>query len=249
MLEPFAVPLFSLLWWGGVLGTIAVMAFVLSVGSRCDAIGRARLGRVLGLIILLVTQVLTPLYLYKAGWFHLAHSLPLHLCSLSAIAAGVLMFFPAQILFEFVFYWGTIGGAISLLTPLMDQGWSNYLVVDYYVMHSGIMIIGVYASKVLGMKPRQYSWAFAVLGVLFFMAPLVLGINELIGANYMFISHRPIDVDNPLNFGEWPWYIFMWAGMFMLIFWSLYRALHVRQNSDTLVRQEIPSEHHQSKKG
>ena len=46
-------------------------------------------------------------------------------------------------------------------------------------------------------------------------------INFLIGSNYMYVNEPP-QVDNPLVIGDWPYYIFLWEILLLIIAYMVY---------------------------
>jgi uncharacterized membrane protein YwaF len=74
----------------------------------------------------------------------LASNLPLHLCGLSGILAGIVVFYRKQMLFEFLYFFGLVGFIHSVLTPEFTGGTSTWKIFDYYVGHSMLIIIPVW---------------------------------------------------------------------------------------------------------
>ena len=51
------------------------------------------------------------------GNFVLASDLPLEMCGLSGILAGIVIFYRNQTLFEFLYFWGICGFIHSIISP------------------------------------------------------------------------------------------------------------------------------------
>lgn len=191
-------------WFGGLLFSLAFILLPPYLLKGKSFAVKHITGKTIGALMLLINLV-QDIYLLNSGMWHLHSSLPLHLCSLSVIIAGIIHFKPGQNLFELLVYWGLPGAFHSLITPELTHGWSPFLYAEYYIAHAGIFAMAVYAAAVYGMKLRKHSW----FKVWLFTQPVmaIAGLtNYLTGGNYMYLSEKPI-ADNPFVMGEWPWYI------------------------------------------
>ena len=200
----FAIPFLSPAWILGLGGSVLVMAITLAAGRRLDDAGK-RTGTLLLGAVSITQWTLVHFYSLATGRWSLIESLPFHLCGISGMLALAFVVRPRQWSYETVYYWGIPGAAAALLTPELNLGDSLYLRADFYVGHGIIVLIGLWATLVLGMRPRPGSWWRAFLWIQLLL-PVVGLINWLLGSNYMFLSAPPI-VDNPLVMGEWPWHI------------------------------------------
>ena len=128
----------------------------------------------------------------------LATHLPLQLCGMSGILAGVVVFYRKQILFEFLYYFGIVGFIHSILTPEFTGGTSSWNIFDYYVGHSMLLIVPAWLMMYYDQRLRHNAWwtSFIYLQLL---VVLVSQANSIIGngANYMYLAKAPI-ADNPL---------------------------------------------------
>lgn len=178
------------------------------------------LRKVLGTIYLAIAVLIHP-YLIYLGLWSAAESLPLHLCALSNIMAGITMWFPNSRNFELLFYWGIAGGIHSLLTPEVTAGAQSILVLEYYFLHVNIIFAPIFLMRFYNLYPRERSWLKVFLATQIVL-PVVGGINWLIDSNYMYLTHKPI-AENPFIIGDWPWYIIGLEVAMILHFWVIYR--------------------------
>jgi hypothetical integral membrane protein (TIGR02206 family) len=178
--------------------------------------------KVLGAIYLLIAVGMQP-YLLHLGIWSKEESLPLHLCALSNIMAGITMFWPTQRNFEILFYWGISGGIHSILTPEITAGSQVLVVFEYYFLHINIIFAPVFLMKFYGLFPKERSWLTVFL-ITQIVLPVVGGLNWLIDANYMYLSHKPI-AENPFIVGEWPWYILVLEVVMFAHFLVLYKLV------------------------
>jgi hypothetical integral membrane protein (TIGR02206 family) len=167
-------------------------------------------------LILIFSSIYSPLRSYLLGDWNTATDLPLHLCGISGVICAILPFLKRkQVLFDFVFYTGVIGGIMSLLTPQMNSyDGSQFAYLEYYVRHSIILIMPIYLLQNYGMELTKKSIVntFIVLNILLV---IIMPFNFYFGGNYMYLAEPP-QVDNPLVIGEWPYYLF-WFEVFMIV--------------------------------
>lgn len=167
-------------------------------------------------LILVFSSIYSPLRSYLIGDWNTATDLPLHLCGISGLICAILPFLKRkQVLFDFVFYTGIIGGIMSMLTPQMNSyDGSQFAYLEYYVRHSIILVMPIYLLQNYGMELTKKSMirTFIALNVLL---AIIMPFNFYVGGNYMYLAEPP-QVKNPLVIGEWPYYV-LWFEVFMIV--------------------------------
>ncbi len=167
-------------------------------------------------LILVFSSIYSPLRSYLIGNWNTATDLPLHLCGISGLICAILPFLKRkQVLFDFVFYTGIIGGIMSMLTPQMNSyDGSQFAYLEYYVRHSIILVMPIYFLQNYGMELTKKSMirTFIALNVLL---AIIMPFNFYVGGNYMYLAEPP-QVKNPLVIGEWPYYV-LWFEVFMIV--------------------------------
>ena len=114
----------------------------------------------LSLAIIYISSVLVihPM-LFSINQWHYQTSLPLHMCELSEIFAAIVLIWPNQRLFEILCYWGIPGGIHSILTPeLVHAGEESWLVIHYYIQHTGIILVPIWLMSTFQMRLSRQSW-------------------------------------------------------------------------------------------
>ncbi|MFH1745939.1 MAG: TIGR02206 family membrane protein [Planctomycetota bacterium] len=157
-------------------------------------------------------------------------SLPLHLCDIAVfVSAGALVAAVtatahprandrlhksgrASILYELTYYWALGATLQALLTPDLDVPYPRPEWFRYFVTHGGIVIGVLVMTFGLGMRPRASSLIRVWLLTLG-LAVAVLGINWLIGSNYMFLCQPPGNASLIDYLGPWPWYLLSLVGV------------------------------------
>ena len=108
MIEHYIIPTFSSEWFLVNFISICVMGIFLFSGLKiCKNSGqRIKLGFFLGCILLARLFVIHPYQIHIDIWDKV-HSLPLHLCGISAIISSFILFKFNQFLYEFLILLGT----------------------------------------------------------------------------------------------------------------------------------------------
>jgi hypothetical integral membrane protein (TIGR02206 family) len=234
-MHDYTIPIFSTEWFLSAGITFLLIILILVLAKKVSSTLQNHFAKVLGAFLLL-TILIGHFYLIATNKWGITHSLPLHLCGISAILSGVVLLKKHQLAYECLFFWGIPGATHSLLTPELTQGGNGFLYPEYFISHGGILLAALYLTIVVGMKPRKLSW-WKIFIYAQFLAIFIGGINFLIGANYMYLCHPPI-ANNPLVIGDWPWYILVFEAAaivhFLLIyspFWWHYKKAN--SNSET----------------
>jgi hypothetical integral membrane protein (TIGR02206 family) len=158
-------------------------------------------------VLLLASQISFILWLFYLGEATLATALPLHFCSLFILLSAVMMFTRSYRIFEYSYFLGTGGAVFALITP--DIGMFNFphfLPVQTMIAHGSLLLAQIYMTAVEGFRPTLGSLLRVYISVLLYSA-LVMMVNTLTNANYLFFAYKP-DFPTLLDYlGPWPWYI------------------------------------------
>ena len=223
MSSPTIIEPLSSTWWIGMSLSILVSFGIIQIAIRIPPDKRKILMMILGFTLISI-ELMQQLYLNHLGLWSLKTSLPIHLCGISGILAGIMMFRSSYYGFEFLALIGSPGALHALLTPQLNHGTIPFLIFKYYVSHVGIILVPLFFAIVLGYRIKRSSWYRVLL--LCQVLLIIIGLtNYFIGANYMYLAEKPL-VNNPMVLGEWPWYIlgFEILGLVhILIFYYGYR--------------------------
>ena len=188
--------------WNSI--TLLFIVFVIFIAKRLDYKFQSTLARSLAILVAIEFVAVQGYYIYQGTWTP-QDSLPFHLCRLMWFNAMIVLFTRHQVAFELSLFIGMIGGLHSLLTPEFTHGVDVILLIDYFLVHGGLIAIPLYCVFVLGMRPRKMAWlkAFVYLQILVVSVAII---DFLLGANYMYLAVKP-NVENFFLIGEWPYYI------------------------------------------
>lgn len=136
----------------------------------------------------------------------LAQHLPLQLCGMSVTLGAFMLWLRSYRLYEVLYYWGTGGALVALLTPDVAQAFPHPLFLRFFLSHGLAFMAVMYATLAMGFRPRARS-LLVVMPVTAAYALLIYPVNLLLGSNYLFLLAKPAQ-PSPLDlFGPWPWYI------------------------------------------
>ena len=155
--------------------------------------------------ITVIQEIVDYVSRYNFDGFNLAEDLPIHICSYALIMSTVSLISKNQFCFEFSYLLGVTGTFIAILTPEFNDFDNWVMYITYFMHHSLIPAFSLWNIIVDGMRPRNLS----ILYCLVFLASVSLPVGIicwLTGGNYMYLVRIP-NVDNPLVFGEWPFYL------------------------------------------
>ena len=197
------------------------MLSFLVVGSRLSMPNRHKLLKVLAFFMISITVFGHFFQAMNGNWL-VTEELPLHLCGISNLICCVILFVPRkQLLFEFLFYCGIIGGLQALLTPLINNyNGESYIYFQFFFRHGAIIVFPLFMRFLLGMQLQKFSWfqSFLILNVLLLV---IMPLNFALGSNYMYLAQPP-GVNHVLVMGEWPYYILYWEFFIVALFYGCY---------------------------
>ena len=157
--------------------------------------------------LLVANEVVGHFWYWAVGAWSITFMLPLHMCSLFVWLTAIELVTGNRLLYEFTYFLG-IGGALqALITPdLTIFGFPHYRFFQAFIMHALIVWGSVFMTAVEGYRPTGRSLLRVAVGTNLYMLA-ILGINKLLGSNYLFVAGKPgmpsmLDLMAP-----WPWYI------------------------------------------
>ena len=204
MVDHLIIEPLSILWWKGLLSSFFSVTLLLFLLRKKSLKIKEKFQKALALAFILgyLNTLITTL---KNGTWNIQDHLPLHLCRISFIICIITLLSKTQWMYEWCLFLAIPAGFHSLLTPELTNGTSNWFFFDYYFVHAGMLLVPLYLTLIMEMRPRKRAWihTFYRLQIpVVFIFPL----NFIINSNYMYLKAKPI-VENPLVIGEWPYYI------------------------------------------
>lgn len=213
------------LYGAGHLISVAIICSIVAFliwGWRDPTEDGKRRGRLILFSVFLVSEASWHIWNLAYDAWTVQRHLPLHVCSLSAIACLYLLIRPTYRVYEIVFFLGIAGASQTLITPeAAHYGLPHFRAIQTLAAHGLIVIIMVYMTTIEGMRPTWSSiWRTMLAANIYMM--IVTGINHLLGSNYMYTLQKPASASLLDLLGPWPWYLF-WAefvafGLFVLLY-------------------------------
>ena len=133
--------------------------------------------------------------------------LPLWLCSITAWTMPLLLIWRNQKYFEWVYFMGSLGAAMALLTPdLMQYGFPHYRFIEFFTLHSTVIIAIVYMTTVERFRPtwKSIPRVFIITNIYWLFCAWI---NSQIGSNYLYTQSK-LPTPSLLDYlGPHPWYL------------------------------------------
>ena len=128
------------------------------------------------------------LNIYKPD-FNYQEDLPLHLCSFLALIIPIFSFTRKYIYYEILFFLILAGTLQSLITP-SEYNFLNFTFFRYWFVHSGLVIIMLYATFVYKMRPTLKSVFKSFIGMQFYVIFMFI-VNYILDSNYFYTNKKP----------------------------------------------------------
>jgi len=178
-------------------------------------------------ILLLGTHVPVQIWRMMPPEWDPEYSLPLQLCDLAWMASAWAIWSGSSLPSALVYYWGLTLATQALLTPALPFDFPHRYFIMFWGMHGFIAVATAWIVWGRGFRPgwRGFRRTYAI--TLAFLL-IVLGINEIIDANYMFVSEKPPGASVLDAFGPWPVYLLVEAAVVAVV-WALLTLPGVRR--------------------
>jgi len=225
--EDYVIEFLSIEWIISSFLSLLYIFISLFIGSKLNKERKLIFAKSIAYSLIVFLFLYNFFHLYFGTWFF-EKRLPLQLCYISQLICCVILFVPKkQLLFDLLFYCGVLGGLQALITPLIDDYTGIiFFYLDYYYVHSTIVLFPLYLFFILKMKLTKYSWLKTFL-FLNLLLVIIIPINFLLDSNYMYLS-KPPNVNHPLASGVWPYYILKWEIFVLFLLYITYLIFNSR---------------------
>ncbi|WP_246067700.1 YwaF family protein [Changchengzhania lutea] len=180
----------------------------------------------------LVCLTVLVFHVYKIflGNYKIATDLPLYLCSFLALLIPIFTQYRKYWMYEILLFWIIAGTSQGIITPDIADGFPSFDYFRYWVVHLGLVIVILYATFVLKMKPKLSS-VFKSFFALQLYVICIMFINHLLDANYFYLNKKPASASLLDYFGEWPYYIITTQIIIIPYFLLIYLPFHLSKRS------------------
>lgn len=185
------------------------------VARRLLSLGaKHRLAVAIGVLLLIQELVKVPVRISLG--VPLEHSLPLHLCGIAALLMAWVMWRRSPGVFDIAYYWAVAGSLAALLMPDLPISFPDFRFLVFFAAHGLNLMAVFYALLVLGMRPGPHSLYRAITATVL-LAIVMMGINHLMGTNYLYLMAKPGQASILDAMGPWPWYLLPLAGIALIV--------------------------------
>lgn len=172
-------------------------------------------------VLLILSEVSFQAWYFINGHWDFTINLPFQLCSLSLYLCTIMLLTNSYRIFEVSFFASMSGAFIAILTPELFFGFPHFRYFQFFLAHLTICLACLYMVWV-----EKFSLTFGSLIRAFLalngIAIVAYTVNKLVGANYMFLMHKPNNA-SPIDYlGEYPWYLISLEAISFFIFLILY---------------------------
>lgn len=207
-----------------ILAAIPLTAAALSAWARRRPQSTGAIRKGIG-IILIVNELATYVDRIAHGWMRFPDALPLQLSDVTLWLTIITLLRPSKRTFDIVYYLGLAGAGLTCITPELFAPLWALQSIQFFIAHGGVVIAILYLVWTRQARPRPHSMWKAFAAALGWA--LVVGTFNLVyKTNYMFLCRKPAGTTLLDIFGPWPAYLFVTAGVALLLFtllWLPYR--------------------------
>jgi len=170
------------------------------------------------------------LWMWAIGDWSIKAMLPLWLCSATSWTMPLLLIWRNKKYYEWVYYMGSIGAAMALLTPdLMQYGFPHFRFIEFFTLHGALIVAIVYMTSVEGFRPTWKSLprVIVITNVYWLFCALV---NSQIGSNYLYTNGK-LPAPSLLDLlGPYPWYLLSMEVLGIILCLLLYLPFAIKDN-------------------
>ncbi|MGR3764030.1 YwaF family protein [Rossellomorea sp. NS-SX7] len=225
--EKYPFELFSLSHISAIILLLVFVFLLYQYRNKFNALGKKVLIWVL-ISVMAAGEIVFHIWYAVNDVWSLAVNLPFQLCSLSLYLCIIMLLTRNRFLFEITFFASMTGAFVAMVTPELFFGFPHIRYFQFFTVHAAIVLSCLYMVWVEEFTVTFFSpiKSFLALNVI---SAGVYGMNVLLGANYMFLTHKPIN-PSPIDYlGEYPWYLLSLEAISLFLFYLLYLPFYIRE--------------------
>ncbi|PRX75086.1 putative integral membrane protein (TIGR02206 family) [Bacillus sp. V-88] len=223
--EEYPFELFSGSHLAAIIFSVGCMAGLFIFRNRLEGMAKSWLKWLL-VILLVLSEVSFQFWYGLNDQWDVTINLPFQLCSLSLYLCTIMLISNNYRIFEISFFSSMSGAFIAIITPELFFGFPHFRYFQFFLAHLSIVLSCLYMVWIEGYRLTFGSLmrAFAALNGI---AVIAYAVNKVVGANYMFLMHKPYNA-SPIDYlGEYPWYLLSLEGVSLLLFLLLYAPFYL----------------------
>lgn len=243
--NPYDAPRFEFLSLAHIGAVTFIMVLLLVMFLYRQKLKHSESARKTLRYTLLAVLVLSQLML--EAWYQIydlwdpAYTLPLELCSITLLLSCVMLVTRNRMLYILVFYAGICGALAALMTPDLIYTFPHFRFIQFFIAHGAIIAAALYMTWIEQIRLTITSVPLSML-LLNVIAGIVWCFNQLFGANYMFLSHKPESPSILDMLGPYPYYILVEELVAFVLFAMMYTFffyIPLRATSKTVSEDQV----------
>lgn len=208
---------------------ILFLVFLFRVSKGLDQSKQEKLLHGLAVFIALVVVAFHS-YKISLGNYNLKTDLPLYLCSFLGLTIPIFTFYKRKWMYEVLLFW-IIGGTLqAIITPDIPIGFPSFAFFRYWIVHLGLVVLILYATKVFEFKLSFKSIVKSILALQVYVL-VMMGVNYVLEANYFYLNAKPESTSLLDYMGEWPLYIIVGELVLIPYFLLIYLPFYFTQKA------------------
>lgn len=207
-----------------IIAALVLLLFLFRHSLRRLSERSSRLMRIALAALMIGCEIVLQLWYVYGGIWSLQTSLPLELCSLTLLLSALLLLTRTRWLYSAVLFAGIAGALMAIVTPNLGYAFAHFRFIQFFTAHAMIILALLYMTWVEQFRPGWRS----VAGSMIFVnvaAVMVYVADVLLGANYMFLRHKPNTPSVLDMLGPYPVYILGEEILALVLFTLLYIVL------------------------
>lgn len=179
--------------------------------------------------LLIISRLTLDIWYVATDQWMIETSLPFELCSIASLLCGVMLLTKNKFLFEVLYFISISGAIMAIVTPDLFYGFPQYRYWQFFFDHTLLILAPLFMLWFYRYKLTWYS-VFKSFIFLNGLASIVLVMNRLLSANYMFLMEKPSGASLLDLLGPYPYYLLSLEGMALLLFFLLYFPVWITRN-------------------
>lgn len=212
--------------WAPVIVLFIIgLAIIVYANKRLNSYQNWKLLFYLSLMPLICCSMYVIVNLYH-GEFNYREDLPIHVCRFLAVASPVAILYQHRFTLGVFYFWIMVGTLNAVLTPDLEFGYPHWTYWVYWLMHVGLIILPLFYVNNLQVKIqlRDIKNAFWMANLYLLLS---LGLNLLLGSNYMYSLEKPPSATILDYMGDWPIYLFSVQILGLVLFIIAYAPMYI----------------------
>lgn len=177
---------------------------------------------------LVISEIAILVWSVSTGLWDIRYNLPLHLCTISLLSSSFMLVTNSYRVFEIIYFFGVGGAFQAIITPELFYTFPHFRFLHYFIAHFAIILAILYMIWVCKFL-ITFKSALKSFVVLNCIAVVAFTVNQLTGANYMFLARKPATPSILDWLGPYPYYIVTLEFIAIVLFLFLCLPFYIKR--------------------